>query len=242
MALAQMRDLLQNMGSSSQSSYYGDDETLLRFLRAKSMSPEKAAKMFADWEKWRVEIAPSGSVDEAEIAAEFEARKAYLQRPTKDGHPLVILQACKHFAPKDQLEFKKFVAYMLDKTIASGAKEEGGGSEKMVVIIDLQHLGLKNLDANGFLIGFQYLQSYYPEQLEKLYILSMPWIFIGIWKMISAFLEKAILEKVVIVNNDAQKKEMIKEIGEEALPEDYGGLAQLTPIQDVKLSHWPTKN
>lgn len=44
------------------------------------------------------------------------------------------------------------------------------------------------------------------------------------------------------MNNDAQKKEMIKEIGEEALPEDYGGLAQLTPIQDVKLSHWPTKN
>lgn len=44
----------------------------------------------------------------------------------------------------------------------SGAKEEGGGSEKMVVIIDLQHLGLKNLDANGFLIGFQYLQVYIP--------------------------------------------------------------------------------
>ncbi|XP_072972247.1 sec14 cytosolic factor [Typha angustifolia] len=238
MAIKQMRALLQKMGTSTEK--YGD-ETLLRFLTARSMNPEKASKMFADWEKWRAEIAPSGCIEEDEISAELEAHKAFLQLPSKDGYPLVVLQACKHFHTNDQLQFKKFIVHMLDKTLSSAVKDKETGSEKMVFLVDLQHLGLKNIDANGFLAGFQLLQSYYPERLVRLYFLSMPWIFVGVWKMISAFLEKAILDKVVIVKNEKQRKEMIEEIGEEVLPECYGGLAKLTLIQDVKLSHQPAE-
>lgn len=39
--------------------------------------------------------------------------------------------------------------------------------------------------------------------------------------------------QIVIVTNEDEKKEMIKEIGEEVLPEEYGGQAKFVPLQDV---------
>ena len=70
------------------------------------MDPEKAAKMFGQWEEWRAEFVPLGYVPEEEIPQELEARKVFLQGHTKGGHALLIVQGCKHFVPQDQLQFK----------------------------------------------------------------------------------------------------------------------------------------
>lgn len=42
--------------------------------------------------------------------------------------------------------------------------------------------------------------------------------------------------QIVIVTNEDEKQEIIKEIGEEVLPEEYGGRAKLVPLQDVVLT------
>lgn len=47
--------------------------------------------------------------------------------------------------------------------------------------------------------------------------------------------------QVVIVNSEEERRAFIEEIGEEVLPEEYGGRAKLTALQDVKLNHWPLK-
>ncbi|KAJ0037869.1 hypothetical protein Pint_22424 [Pistacia integerrima] len=78
------------------------------------------------------------------------------------------------------------------------------------------------------------MQSLLPERLVKLYILHMPQFFVGVWRMVSRFLEKATpLEKVVIVTNEEEQKDFVKEIGEEVLPEEYGGQAKFVALQDV---------
>lgn len=41
--------------------------------------------------------------------------------------------------------------------------------------------------------------------------------------------------QIVIVTNDDERRDFIKEVGEETLPEEYGGRAKLTAIQDVNL-------
>jgi len=41
--------------------------------------------------------------------------------------------------------------------------------------------------------------------------------------------------QIVIVSNEEEKKEFIREVGEEVLPEEYGGKAKLVAIQDVQL-------
>lgn len=42
--------------------------------------------------------------------------------------------------------------------------------------------------------------------------------------------------QIVIVTNEDEMKEMVEEIGEEILPEEYGGRTKLVPIQDVVLT------
>lgn len=41
--------------------------------------------------------------------------------------------------------------------------------------------------------------------------------------------------QIVIVTNDDERRSFIQEVGEETLPEEYGGRAKLVPLQDVVL-------
>ncbi|XP_075657039.1 CRAL-TRIO domain-containing protein YKL091C [Castanea sativa] len=234
MALTQMRKSVEKLGSSTEG--YGNP-TLMRFLIARSMDQDKAAKMFVQWQNWRAAIVPNGVISESEIQDELEPRKVYLQGLSKDKYPVMIVKASKHFPSKDNVQFKKFVVHLLDKTIASSFKGREIGNEKLIGILDLQNIGYKNIDARGLITGFQFLQAYYPERLAKCFILHMPRFFVSVWRMVSRFLEKGTLEKIVIVTNEDERQDFIKEVGEEVLPEEYGGRAKLVAIQDVVLAH-----
>ncbi|KAI4357527.1 hypothetical protein L6164_001470 [Bauhinia variegata] len=231
--LTQMKRSMEKLGCSAE--MYGK-ATLMRFLIARSMDPEKAAKMFAQWLKWRSSMVPNGFISESEVPDELEAQKIFLQGLSKNKYPLLIIKACKHFPSKDQIQFQKFVVYMLDKSVSSAFKGREIGNEKLIGIIDLQQIAYKNIDARGLITGFQFLQAYYPERLAKCYILHMPWFFVSVWRLVSRFLEKATLEKIVMVSNDDERREFIKEVGEDVLPEEYGGQSKLVPIQDVVLT------
>ncbi|XP_028767172.1 SEC14 cytosolic factor [Neltuma alba] len=235
-ALTQMRKSVEKLGSSAE--MYGDP-TLVRFLIARSMDPDKAAKMFVQCQKWRAKMVPSGFISESEVPDELEGRKVFLQGLCKDKYPLLIIQGRKHFPPKDQNQFKKFVVHLLDKTIASAIKERERGNEKLIGILDLQHITYKNIDARGLITGFQFLQAYYPERLAKCYLVHMPQFFVAVWRLVSRFLEKATLEKIVIVSSEEERREFVREIGEEILPEEYGGRAKLVPLQDAPLQNAP---
>ncbi|XP_068658331.1 sec14 cytosolic factor [Aristolochia californica] len=235
-AIAQMRKSIEKLGSSAKK--YGD-ATLLRFLIARSMDPMAAAKMFVEWQKWRDSFVPFGHIPANEVSDQLEARKVCLAGPTIDGHPILIVLASNHFPPKDFLQFKKFVVHLLDKTIASGVKESEVGDEKLVGVLDLQNISYRNIDARGLITGFQFLQAYYPERLAKLYMVNMPWIFVSVWNFVSRFLEKATLEKVVVVKNDEDRNDFVRAVGEANLPEEYGGKAKLVALQDVTINHWP---
>ncbi|CAK9323974.1 unnamed protein product [Citrullus colocynthis] len=232
--IAQMRRLVEKNGVSTEKY---SDPTMMRFLIARSMNVEKAAKMFVQWQKWRETMIPNGRIDESEIEDELGARKIYLQGLSKNGHSVMIVKGNKHFPAKDQVQFKKYVAYSLDKTISSAFKGREIGNEKLIGILDLQQISYKNIDPRGLITGFQSLQAYYPERLAKCYIINMPRFFVSVWKMVSRFLEKATLEKIVIVSNEEEKRSMIEEIGEEVLPVEYGGKAKLIALQDAVLPH-----
>ncbi|KAH0866210.1 hypothetical protein HID58_083421 [Brassica napus] len=225
LALTQLRKSVEKLSSSTEGY---EVPTLMRFLVARSMNPDKAAKMFVDWQKWRASMVPPNGIPDSEVKDELEFKRIYLQGLTKSGQPLVS----KHFPAKDPVTFKKFVVHVLDKTIASGIKGKEVGDEKLVAVIDLSNITYKNLDARGFITGFQFLQSYYPERLAKCYILHMPGFFLTVWRFICRFLEKATQEKIVIVTDEEEERKFKEEIGVDALPEEYGGQAKLTLIQD----------
>ncbi|KAJ8758496.1 hypothetical protein K2173_000217 [Erythroxylum novogranatense] len=226
-AITQMR---KSVGCSTEK--YGDP-TLLRFLVARSMNPEKAAKMFVQWHKWRSTFVPNGFFPDCEVQDELDSRKILLQGLSKDGHPLLIVKVRNHTPSKDQLQFKRFVVHLLDKTIASAIKGREIGNEKLIAILDLHQITYKNVDVRGLITGFQFLQAYYPERLGKLFVLNMPRFFVSVWKMVSRFLEKATLEKIVILTSEEERKGMLREIGGEVVPEEYGGQAKIVLLQDA---------
>ncbi|KAL0540365.1 hypothetical protein IC582_024602 [Cucumis melo] len=230
--IEQMRRLVEKNGISTEK--YGDP-TMMRFLIARSMDVEKAAKMFVQWQKWRDTMVSNGRIDESEIEDELGTRKMFLQGLSKNGHAVLFLKGSKHFPAKDQVQFKKYVVYSLDKTISSAFKGREIGNEKLIGILDLQQISYKNIDPRGLITGFQLLQAYYPERLAKCYILNMPRFFVSVWRMVSRFLEKATLKKVVIVTSEEERRGMIEEIGEDVLPVEFGGKAKLIAIQDVVL-------
>ncbi|KAE8716652.1 TBP-associated factor 15 isoform 1 [Hibiscus syriacus] len=158
-------------------------------------------------EKYGIPLMSSdGFIADSEVPDQLEARKIFLQDLSKAGHPVLIVQACKHYPPKDHLQFKKFVVYLLDKTIASAVRGREIGNEKLIGILDFQNITYKNVDARGLITGFQFLQAYFPERLAKCYILNMPRFFVSVWRMVSSFIEKATLEKILIVTNEDEKK------------------------------------
>ncbi|KAJ0253424.1 CRAL-TRIO domain-containing protein [Hirschfeldia incana] len=233
LALAQLRKSVEKLSSSTEGY---EKPTLMRFLIARSMNPDKAAKMFVDWQKWRASmIPPSGFIPDSEVTDELEFRKMFLQGPTKSGQPLVVCKVSKHVPAKDQLLFKKFIVHVLEKSIASAIQGKEVGDEKVAALLDLQNITYKNIDARGTITGFQVLQAYYPERLSKCYILHMPRIFVTPWRFVCRFLDKATKEKIVIVTNDEEQRQLEEEVGLDALPEEYGGRAKLTAFQDVLL-------
>ncbi|XP_049404047.1 sec14 cytosolic factor-like isoform X2 [Solanum stenotomum] len=210
-ALTQMRKSVEKLGSSTESC---GEKTLMRFLIARSMNPEKAAKMFCQWKKWRAEMGLS-----------------------KNGNPVVMVKSNKHFPSKDQVQFKKFVVHLLDKTIASSFNGRETGNEKLIGIVDLQDITYSNADLRGLITGFQFLQAYYPERLATCYLLNMPQFFVTVWRFVCRFLDKATQEKVRIVTSEEQKQEFIREVGEDVLPEEYGGRAKLVLLQNVVVNY-----
>ncbi|KAK4423377.1 Phosphatidylinositol/phosphatidylcholine transfer protein SFH13 [Sesamum alatum] len=233
LAVAQLRASVHRLGGSTQRCR---DLTLMRFLIARSMDIDKAAKMFVQWQKWRTSFVPLDYIPESEIADELSAEKMYLQGLSRKGFPVLLVKVNKHFPAKDQLQFKKFVVYILDKTIASAFRGKEMGDEKLIGVLDLQQLSYKNIDARGLITGFQFLQAYYPERLAKCYLLHMPGFFVRVWRFVSRFLEKATLEKIVIVTSEEERREFMRDVGEDALPEEYGGKAKLMLLQDVVLT------
>ena len=50
------------------------------------MDPNKAAKMFVSWQKWRTSFVPLGFIPDSEVLQQLESRKIFLQGLSKDGH------------------------------------------------------------------------------------------------------------------------------------------------------------
>nr|GEY05528.1 hypothetical protein [Tanacetum cinerariifolium] len=89
--------------------------TLERFLINRSMDPKKAAKMFVEWQKWRSSFVPLGFIPDSEIPELLEQRKLFFSGFSKNGHPVVILSADKHYPAKDQDQYKSNTSLLRKK-------------------------------------------------------------------------------------------------------------------------------
>ncbi|XP_057479530.1 uncharacterized protein LOC130766846 [Actinidia eriantha] len=206
-----------------------DDFMMRRFLRARDLDIGRACAMFLKYLKWRRTSVPNGFICASEIPNEIKQNKMFMQGLDKQGRPITVLFAGRHFPIKGGLdEFKRFVVFSLDKICSRMPIDQ----EKFAVIDDLEGWGYTNSDIRAYLGALTILQDYYPERLGKLFIIHVPYIFMAVWKIIYPFIDNNTKKKIVFVENKKLKPTLLEDIDESQLPEIYGGKLPLVPIQD----------
>ncbi|ORY93270.1 CRAL-TRIO domain-containing protein [Syncephalastrum racemosum] len=102
------------------------------------------------------------------------------------------------------------------------------------VIFDCENLGMKQFQMNAL----QYLkvvadiiQHYYPETLNKLFVVNAPHAFVTIWHVIRRWLEPRTIEKVCIVSKHATAATLLEDIDAENLPDFLGGKCTCSHIE-----------
>ncbi|KAI5074109.1 hypothetical protein GOP47_0010070 [Adiantum capillus-veneris] len=232
-ALAAVKASLLIVDSNAQSL---TDSDYLRFLRARNFDKEKTVKLLVQHLKWRRSFVSSGYIKEEEIATELERKQIMLQGHDKFGCSIAIVLSARHVAfHRDFEEIKRLFVYCFDKAAASNLHPQ----TKFMIILDLEGWGLTNMDIRGYLAVLEILQNQFPERLRKLFILHVPYLFWGAWKVVSPFIDKVTREKIVFVDDKHLKETLLAEVEKDQLPTIYGGVQDLLPIQDCVVPNWP---
>ncbi|KNZ73046.1 Sec14 cytosolic factor [Termitomyces sp. J132] len=215
-----------------------DDETLLRFLRARKFDLLAAKKMLKDCQEWRKTVEGVG-IDELykaidpfnypERGAVFECWPMWFH---KKGRPLNIHYFSGMNLPKlyevctPERHWQSILvnAECLAREILPAATRKAGQPIGSVfVIVDLKGFGLSQFWQMKTLArkSFQISQDYFPETMGQLAIVNAPSIFPVIWGMIKPWISKETADKVDILGSD-YKDVLLKLIDADCLPSSLG--------------------
>nr|XP_019010703.1 Sec14 cytosolic factor [Kwoniella pini CBS 10737]OCF49484.1 Sec14 cytosolic factor [Kwoniella pini CBS 10737] len=214
-----------------------DDQTLLRFMRARKFDIPKAKLMWNNNEKWRKEFgADDIAANGYDYPEQREVDKYYPQfyhKTDKEGRPIYIeqlgkLDISKLYALTTQdrqlhhlvHEYEKF----LSSRLPACSKESGHLVETSCTILDLYNAGIssfykvKDYVSAASSIG----QNNYPETMGHMFIINAPYLFSTVWSLIKPWLDEATVRKIHILGK-GYKTELQQYISPENLPSDLGG-------------------
>jgi hypothetical protein len=216
---------------------------VLRFLRARNFSVDKAfEKIYADW-KWRNGVNRDWmAFTDAQAVLGCNPTTIYKLFPTwfqgfcKEGRPVTWKQFGKldHgiFDVADVATLLKFHSWESDQLIKLGRKtgfEKGYNVETFVVIIDAEGWNLSHMSSNcmAFVRGMATADSsYFPERLGALHVINAPRVLSILWRAISPLLDAVTKSKIKISSaKDSWLPDLIALMGEDQIPVRYGGTA-----------------
>lgn len=214
-----------------------DDQTLLRFLRARKFDLPKAKLMWTNNEKWRKqfgadEIAANG-FDYPEQSQVVKYYPQFYHKTDNDGRPVYIEQLGKldinklYAITSQDRQLKRLVSeyekFLRDRLPAS-SKMTGHLVETSCTILDLYNAGIstfykvKDYVNAASSIG----QNNYPEVMGHMFIINAPYLFSTVWSLIKPWLDEATVRKIHILGKNYQP-ELLQYIPAENLPADLGG-------------------
>ncbi|CAO3576437.1 unnamed protein product [Absidia cylindrospora] len=160
----------------------------------------------------------------------------------KEGHPILIDRTGYHQAKEigsdvtgeEIKHFQVACNEFLNRVIMVEASERAGKTiHKETIIFDCTHMGLWQFHMNGLFKLKQvadYVQSYYPETLCRLFVVNAPSAFLVMWKIVRPWLDPKTLDKVQILGKD-YKDVLLKYIDSESLPAFLGGSCTCSHLQ-----------
>ncbi|WOL07575.1 phosphatidylinositol/phosphatidylcholine transfer protein SFH11 isoform X1 [Canna indica] len=207
-----LRELLLSRGKLPEK--HDDYHTLLRFLRMRNFDVSKAEEMFVNMLKWREENGIDVIAREFKFE-EYEAVKRCYPHGyhgvDKYGRPLYIerigsldLDTLLRITTIDR--YVKYHISEQEKTLnlrypacSLAAKRHVAST---TIILDVKGMGTNNFSrpARELFIEIQKIDcNYYPETLNKIFVINAGPGFKALWKVLSAFLEARTLSKIQVL-------------------------------------------
>ncbi|KZM22614.1 uncharacterized protein EKO05_0009735 [Ascochyta rabiei] len=229
-----------------------DDETMLRFLRARRFVPQEAFKQFKDTEDWRKDQNIISLFETIEVEEYEQTRQLYPQwlgRRDKRGIPLYLFEV----AP---LNSKNISAY--EKTLAKAKTTSPKVATKnlrlfalyesltrfitplcsMVTrpfpetpisqsnnIVDISGVGLKQFwNLKSHMQDASVLATaHYPETLDRIFIVGAPNFFPTVWGWVKRWFDPITVSKIFILSPNNVYATLAEYIDHDNIPKKYGG-------------------
>ncbi|KNC75441.1 hypothetical protein SARC_12029, partial [Sphaeroforma arctica JP610] len=193
-----------------------NDVTLRRFLVARKYVLKDAITMRDDDLRYRREISPA--TDE-ELAVIIRMGTFYYHGRARDNTPIFI-------TPVKNLDVKQMSIPQLQKMLIHNCdrvKRLCPESESFTCIVDLEGLSLfKNVNMSMLLELVNLLNKCMPEVLCRVWIVNAPFVFRGIWSILSKAMDAHTIEKISFCT-PSEYPSLHKFASPENLPKKYGG-------------------
>ena len=193
-----------------------DDEFVHQFLAARDGNVGKAHKLMVEAMKWRKEFGIN-DVTEKDVPEELYASGyLYTYGQDKNGACLVFTTV-KRFVKGDKaklLAYKKLFAFTFEKI----QREHPGGRLCLINNVKDGNLSHVDNDLNKFITFLQ--TTAYPDILENAYLLHLPKVLEGIWKIFKGLLGSRLNKKYILSTVEELSD---KYIDKDQLPLEFGG-------------------
>lgn len=204
--------------------------TCIKFIRARKFNIDDAIKMLIECLKWRIEFNVESVIFKGDIGfmsakgedgdaftKQISSGKTFVQGFSKTGGPVAYVFA-KHYRAGEQSPkaMEDFVVYAMENFRMFTINPKS----KLTVVIDLAGFGLVNMDWKATMFLNKCLEAYYPESLQTIIIFNAPWVFHGIWKVISATLDPVVRSKIIMTKS---VEDIRMHIDQSYLIEELGG-------------------
>jgi len=156
---------------------------------------DEAAAMVVKTFKWRKEFGVDKLNENSVNKSVLNKGSFFTHNRDKDGMKLIVFTLTRHVKGEDNIDdVKKVLVYYLERL----TREEEG--KKISWVFDCKNAGLKNADLEVINFIIFCMEHCYPDILNYIYILDMPWILGAAFKVVKAALPAAGVAKLKDVN------------------------------------------
>lgn len=201
------------------------DRMLERFLIGNSWNVDSAVTYFKSYLTWRREfkvrdLIYSGEHDEALVKrALFESGKGIFWGYDKEGFLVILLYPRHHNMWTHSIaDTTRHIVYQTEL----GRRLFKPGKDRVTVIIDLNGLSVNSMDVNCALFVLNSLRHYYPECINRICLINIPYIFGYLYAAVEPMI--GFLMKKLVRFTDP--KMLLTVIDEDQLFREYGGLCE----------------
>eukprot|EP00245_Coleochaete_scutata_P017266 TRINITY_DN838_c0_g2_i1.p1 TRINITY_DN838_c0_g2~~TRINITY_DN838_c0_g2_i1.p1 ORF type:complete len:319 (+),score=59.62 TRINITY_DN838_c0_g2_i1:213-1169(+) len=228
---AKVAELRASLGPlSERAALFCTDDTLHRYLRARSWNMKKAEKMLRDTITWRAEYRPE-DIKWEEVSHEAESGKMYRTPYTdKFNRTVLVMRPGRENTSNHETQIR-YLVYCLERSIL--ALPPGG--EQMVWFIDYNGWTLKNSPPlKTARETLHILQNHYPERLGFAICHNPPKVFQSFWQLVQPFVDPKTHKKIKFCyDNDPSTMKIISDLFDlDKLETIFGGRSTWTYDQE----------